>query len=629
LQINVTTRLLIGFLLLVAVGAEMSTWLGIRMTILDDANLAVQVASPDFLGLAWDTAVGQGRLQFLLAIPLWGLPLYFADSLIYDLLHFGSYLALHALIFAYLSVKVSFRLAAFFIAVYFAMVALVWDHNLLVAVPLYHFATLSAGVAALLVALAAYRAPPNVPARRLALWTVSYVLLFLSFWGPEYQPVIFTLLFVFDRLAERNLLALHSALQSPGAVIGRVWPAVALFVLFMAAYFGFRVAFPSTYSGNVLSIAPYGEELWRTLRDFSASSNILFWMDNPGRTASTVPFIEVGLTGKHVTEYFQPWDIVWWAGASANFVGLVKSASLALVISLFMASDRRDVDMKQFLFVGTIGLFIFFFPNLLLALTEKYREWHSLGTLHYSYSSISHFGLVLVLAVSLSFISSLLAGARFSRSVVAGLTGIAMGGLSLATYLHNHSVAATMQVNTDRWRAVELLADAATAGRITGGPIVMPSIFKQVWSTPTDSDYWQNYLSKVYGKSLKINARVSGGSEPYDKVSHFRTSTCDGIVLVISSFSGPDESVPFRRSWISKINSRIFFTQFLAKEKSISINQLFSDPDSVIGAFSSGLIAVEGEITNADCMPNWSGFRDKPPPIEKDLFVGVGGAADK
>jgi hypothetical protein len=591
---------------------ELASWIGIRMTTFDDTNMAM-ASTESIIHKTMVMAKEQGRLQFLVGVPLWLAALYFEDTPVFDALHLGSYLLFHVLIFTYLTLRLGWRHAVVFSTFYFSTMALAWDHSILFAFPLYHFVTLGSGMLAVVLAYLAdirHRFVRWIPVS--ALRGFSYVLLLLSFFGPEYQLVLFTLVYSVDRLCHLGLQGVSGSWARRREVLVAVAPVLALDLGFLAAWFAFRSFFGSTYDGNQVDFSAHLDQFFPTILDFSLSSNITYWLLGFGSKA------DLGFGGKaNMIAFTWPTrplelldlDLLMAQLQGADIFSMFAKVSLTLmtmgcVYFLRSRSSRtsRPFDLSFFV-VLAIGACFVFVPTTLLALTSKYRMWHATGVMAYAYSPVCQFGLALIAAAVVVAVSdALYSRSRWWARAFLSLVSVYMGITGAYAYRYNLVVTDSMHANYQRWNLLQAISSVSASKLIDGTQgIYAPFLFGYFWATPTDEAYWRQYAKQKYGQQLKI-LRDRVGETKLTLVDYFEVQHCQGFAAVASGiFFGRAE----RRQMIISDSARpLFLTLADAATSEIRTKRVAGfTPLEAPGTFSYKLLERPSRVISVDCYP--------------------------
>jgi len=500
--------------------------LGIRFTIWDDAYVAL-VANKDggMRALLQGYCMAQGRIQFLLGTPLTAWPLTFEQSAWFDILHYGGLLLAHLAFVIVLRLYVSLRFSLSVALIYISSRALLWEHDLLVAVPVYIFGIILSGLVSLIL-LYAYKRTG-----RRSLFYCSLGALAISYLGHEYQPVLSLAAYIIAvyRL-EETLPSWHGA-PNP-AIRQTLFGAGCLFILYGLAFGIFRVVFPSGYDGNSISVANlHIRSFFTVLFRFSFASSVVPYLLRPYE----FPYWDqVGQSRFSYTTALPVADMFRLSNWPHFAVMMIVVVAGALLVWRAERISKRAV-----LVIGGMGLLVMFLPNALLAVTPKYRQWVESGVRAYAYSTISHFGFALALASLYEGLSLFLA--RFRGGLLCWrclAIGILASGSFVASY-SNALVAGAMKVNGDRWNAFNLLmASPAMSKEIEHKILIAPRLWSYFWNgIPVDS-YWQEYANAKYRKDVDFRKQVSSGAQNglvlFDYV---RQDKCGGLFDIVAPTS--------------------------------------------------------------------------------------------
>ena len=180
-----------------------------------------------------------------------------------------------------------------------------------------------------------------------------------------------------------------------------------------------------------------------------------------------------------------------------------------------------------------------FFPNLLIALTDKYQRWYETGHRYYAYTTLSHFGFALIAASSLIAVLQALEGHRLTQTAVkfASIVLLAVGGL-YSSYA-NAVVATSMQANSDRWRAFDLIMRTPQMTQIVRGKtVVAPKLWNNYWNVVSQvlaPDYWTEYAKAKYGENIEFQGRLNNsGPKAAIFFDFFDDPKCGGIFALLA-----------------------------------------------------------------------------------------------
>ena len=372
-----------AWLLIIALSMiELYRLIGIRFTTNDDAMALIWYQS------IWDSIVDAmqryGRIQQFIYYPLWIFAIRLADSWIYDLLHYGTLIAAHVAAVYVAVLYLGVRFAALFALIYVTTIALVWEYNLLTSYPLATFFSILVGTLSL-IALDFFRRGGS---RWLA--ALSLLLLTFAFFNYEFMPFIFTVLYIaclFQGVSIRKLWA-DAGVAAPEFRLAAA--ALGLLVFYLTAYFVFRTASPHSYSGVELAGSFRPLTFLQTTIGFSTHSSIYAWLWTP-YTFSVTEFLD----GKSVSYSTELTARV--LTSERILVHLPKAVISGFAAFLLL---RPPFRLRWGILAGAsaIGLLIMFFPNMLIALTDKYQRWYETGHRYYAYTTLSHFGFALLAA---------------------------------------------------------------------------------------------------------------------------------------------------------------------------------------------------------------------------------------
>lgn len=513
--------------LITTLGAiELHRLIGIRFTTNDDALGLIWGYQWGVWNLALDAMHRYGRIQQFLYYPLWLLTLRLEDSGFYDLLHYGTLAAAHVAIAYAAILYLGNRFAAVFALVYVSTVALVWEYNLLTSYPLATFLSILVGTLALIL-LHFYRGGGS---KWLA--PLSLFLLGLSFFNYEFMPFIFTALYVtclFEGVSLRRLW-LNNGTSAPEFRLALA--ALSLLIFYLIAYFLFRSMSSHTYDGTQFAEHLRLLPVLETAIGLSIRSSIYAWLWTP-YTFSASEFLD----GKTITYSAElPLGLM----SNSIIIKHLPKAFMSGIAGLLLL--RPGIQIRRSLLFGgsLIGIFIMFFPNVLIALTDKYQAFYlEHGVRYYAYTSISHFGFALLVSASLIALLQALNGRRFPQTAVscAGVLLLAVGGF-YSSY-SNAIVAKSMQANSDRWRAFDLILRTPTALQVVRSKtVVAPKLWDRYWEISLRPTYWKEVANAKYGEHIEFQSELNK-SRSRTVFFDFVTG-CGGFYSLLSELSPAD-----------------------------------------------------------------------------------------
>ncbi|BAE49879.1 hypothetical protein [Paramagnetospirillum magneticum] len=501
-----TSWVVIGICFIALIYTVVADVWGVRFTTFDDARAAIWAYDNSEINTI---AFGQGRLYFFYHSPF----VTFGNSLwrtvAFDIVQHGGFALAIAFVVATLSLYISltFGLLAGFI--YLATLAVTWDHTLITSVPLFHYVVV-VNMSATLMALYAYRRTGRW------LWLgASLALYFLALWGQEYQIMIITALFIVCAFARLPGQAPAGAESGPDRrkMIRLCGAAISLGAAYAVAVIVWRLIYGNQYDGAEISAATF------SLKHFLGV--LLLWPFGTNIFAYIVHPLHVGASmagnGFDYRLDFAPATVL------ANLDGLtpVKIAAVLLGGALLMRHLRRDeLSRGQLLILPLLAGVIMLAPTFLLGLTPKYQGWFQQGTPAYSYSSISAYGVAILLAWLAVGVHGLVDGGAWRWTIRGGVVAVLLVG-AVAADSQNNVVGRAMREATARWISLNMVLTSPLRPEIEDGTLYAPRLADYYWAVPGYPDYWRRLLKIAYGSKIVYKDAVDITDTFGDKSYYF------------------------------------------------------------------------------------------------------------
>jgi hypothetical protein len=554
------------WLLIIALSMmEIYRLIGIRFTTNDDAMALIWYQSIWHSTL--DAMQRYGRIQNLIYWPLSIFALRFEGSWIYDLLHYGTLAAAHAAAVYVAVLYLGVRFAALLALIYVTTIALVWEYNLFTSYPLTAFFSILVADLSL-VALNFYRRSGS---RWLA--ALSLLLLTFAFFSYEFMPFIFTALYIaclFQGVSIRNLWA-EEGTTAPEFRLAAA--ALGLLIFYLTAYFAFNAAWPSHFQSNQFNRNFRLHAFLQTTINFSTRSSIYAWIWTPYTFS--------------VSDFFSGTSVTYSTALPAGFLtsGRILAHLPKAVLSGFTAFLllRSPIRQRWGILAGAsaIGLLIIFLPNMFIASTARYQQWHEEGHQYYVTTTLSHFGFALLAASSLVAALQALERHRLMQSAVrfASIILLAVGGL-YSSYA-NTVVAKSMQANTGRWRGFDLIMQTPKMVQVVHGKtVVAPKLWNNYWNVLSPPDYWTEFAKARYGENIEFRGRLNNsGFETAIFFDFFDDPKCGGIFALLAELSSKSSDYTATRLHIattrSPSNSFLSYRSVDGKEQIFALRSVF------------------------------------------------------
>ncbi|MGH9551776.1 MAG: hypothetical protein ACRD3W_20490, partial [Terriglobales bacterium] len=383
----------------------------------------------------WTWATQQGRVWALVSGPLLFLALKIKGVVVGNLAIVGSFAVFFALFYRIVAVHFGRRLAVLAACLNLGLYAMRWEGSLITAYPLFTWVLGSLYLGALLT-LERY-----LGTGKRSILAVSVIFLFCSLFLHEGVTALFVLLY--------PLAALHHGRDRPrgGDLADRpIWCKASgdallgwliVVALYTIVYVGWRFAFPTNYAGNMLADFDV-LRIARVVLAFALSGSIFHDMF----ATYTVRFSDAVLLNAASIGY-PFWQFVRHPRMYAG--SFVAGSLSALLIWHALAQLRSPVYTKnarvQHAFAVIVGALIAFVPILPVAATTKYQQWYyEFGIRAYVHTALSHFGVSLVIAVALIWMTDSLRR-RFAWLTMAVATSCIFAVLCGAGYAMNDAIA--------------------------------------------------------------------------------------------------------------------------------------------------------------------------------------------
>ena len=339
----------------------------------------------------------------------------------------------------------------------------------------------------------------------------SLAMLFISLFVHEGASVLLAALFLMSTFGNYYLLQ-----QTKQSVYGffrvtnhrhLLFGAMTVTLLYFSLYFGWRMAFPSAYDGNALgslNIEKVLPVLWSLATSGSILSDIF--------SAYSVTFSDaVSQDGFRVT-----YSVLSYLGSSLGglLAWLCALIVLLVVFTLLMASKNHQEanfgkNQINVLAGFVTGGLITILPILPVAFVGKYQlHYYELGVHSYCDTALSHFGATLSLASTVIWFCDLFRDGSFFKNAVSGFVAVSIAVLALCGYRMNDEIASDISVETNRRRAVNQSMALTSLLNPEIHAIYAPRLQSGSWFTVVDQNYWSEYVSTFFNKSLLFYSNV-------------------------------------------------------------------------------------------------------------------------
>ncbi len=429
-----------------------------------------------------------GRFYFYLVRPVYCLPYLFGDSMVIVKLFQYIPLICSFLLFSrivYVVTK-SKEMAWLFLLIFLMTMQISQHTSLFVSYPFYFTSSFSLLLISYLFLLHYFE--------RKKIYLILLAALFFAIGLLFYETYIFFLLFaaltiVFYTLKEKG---------SPGQLLKnsiiQFLPFLIIGIIYLAAYFIFRIYHPSQYPGTNfvlkdLTVGTFFTVLWNLA--FSSfpltvyeTSHGLFWDKSELITGYSPVILKLLLSAR----------IEW----------IVKGVIVAF-LGYKLLMNTSSVKLKGLLAGAMISLLLIFLPQIPLALTEKYISYAGHGTMiGYVTTFFSFFGTLLLITLLLNFLINLFNFSRIVKGVVTLFLVFGFFVCSVLTDFSNYSIARDIRSANLRLYAVDELMASDEFKTIPSGT---PFYARDLWDNPsycargiTEQEFnWYEYFEAKSG----------------------------------------------------------------------------------------------------------------------------------
>jgi hypothetical protein len=317
------------------------------------------------------------------------------------------------------------------------------------------------------------------------------------------------------------------------AIARAIWIHAALGALFVAAYAGFRVAFPSIYEGTQARFSPAGMfAVWKTFL-VSALPGSAYRDLQPLFDEFSEGY--AGYPGG-IAAVFQQARVEW----------LVLAVLVALLCAWLLVPAAAGSRRSGLSRAAAVALVLACVPQIPHSLSPRYQDWVLAGVKSHVPTYFIGFGVSLLLAVAATAIARLVRGARPFRWAV----GCGLALVALLTAFSNFFVAKSQTVARREWDLVDALVRSAPFAAVPDDAVVLaPSFWNGVNIMQVLEDYWTRYVERKSGKRVQIVrglsdfrracARGCGGRAYFGRYSRDQKGTSQ--FLVFSRMEGNPE----------------------------------------------------------------------------------------
>ena len=165
----------------------------------------------------------------------------------------------------------------------------------------------------------------------------------------------------------------------------------------------------------------------------------------------------------------------------------------------------------------------------------------------------------------------------------ASIVLLAVGGL-YSSYA-NAVVATSMQANSDRWRAFDLIMRTPKMTQVVRGrTVVAPKLWNNYWNVAPQvlaPDYWTEYAKAKYGENIEFQGRLNNsGLKTAIFFDFFDDPKCGGIFALLAELDpkAPDYTATELHIATTRSQSNSFLTyrSVGGREQLIALRSLFN-----------------------------------------------------
>lgn len=520
----------------------------------DDSQIAL-LSWRELAREAFPSARISGRFYFLFSMWFGWIP-YAIDRFAYfktvQMLGLaGNFLALW-----YLARRLTGSGSLAFLALLFGLVTMQarWEHNLVAAFP-WGFST---SLTLVMVAIGLFADFLDGGNRRKQL--LSSCLFFLSLLNYE-SFLLYAVAFPLLAWPRGEGLARGAARS-----LRAIWPHLALGSLYLAAYVGFRFAYPTLYDGNQMRFSPAAMvAVWKTFG------------------ASALPGMAFGDLQGLFNEFSD--DYAGYAGGwgavleQIRVEWMILAVVAGLLCALFLAGAAREPSGIRLGRAAVVAVVMATVPQIPHALTPRYQTWVQWGTKSHVPTYLAAFGLALLLACAVTAVASALRGAwPWTASVAAALAWVAV-----LTAFSNFYVARSQTIARRKWDLVDaVLRSEPFAAMPDDAVLLAPSWWHGINIMNVLDDYWTRYLRKKTGRHIEVVRSLAGlrsvcGSQCRGRVffsKYAREGQDANQYMILAPIEGDPEqglSAPFLDAFVLSTNHWFSLFAALRSEASSAI----------------------------------------------------------
>ncbi|MGQ9847985.1 MAG: hypothetical protein ACUVQP_10885, partial [Bacteroidales bacterium] len=420
----------------------------------DDMNFALM---PFDFTLFKEIAIKQGRVGFILWLPITLIPHIFNNFIIFKVVQIGTIL-FSVFISSYLlrSLTKIPIIGYLFFLLFISLWQNTWEHNPLSAYPFIFSAQIILFTTSCLLLL------KSINEKKKNLLPLSAIIYFIVLFGMElwvlYIVLISGIAFINCTDRERSPLHLIKILR---------WHLLAI-IVYLCTYFVWRAYHPSTYGGNIVNFSSTLSAFFKTLIVYSTG---LF----PG-----IQFVI------HQQQLF--WDIS----------AIIKAVCILVLFTMLRSKIAAiNISIKSVGLIIITSIFLIITPNLLVAITSKYQDWVAHGSSSYVYSHYSYFGIILL------FVLLVICSAKKTPAYYAVLIVIIM--MSYMSDINNRMVGRDQCYSRIKWVLFDtFLSSEEFMTMPENTRIYAPTLWNARGIAASHDSYWSQYVLTKTGKKVFV-----------------------------------------------------------------------------------------------------------------------------
>ena len=439
-------------------------------------------------------AITAGRFYFYLVQPFYNLP-YFCDNMVViKMFHYVPlifcFLLFAKIVFATTKSK---ELAWFFLLTFLMTMQISEHYNLFVAYPFYFTFSFSLLLISYLLLLRYYQQKKTS--------LIIYASLFFAFGLLFYETYILFLSFFVATIVYYNLQDKKSLWQTVKGSFLQFLPFLIVGIIYLAAYFIFRIYFPSQYPGTKFGF-----------KDVTAGTFFtVLWNLSSSAFPLNVYEASHGLFADKSDLVNGYYPIILNLILSARVEWIVKGILVSFVgYKLLMALP--SLGPKRILGGISLSILMIFLPHVPLALTEKYTFFagHSDSNMvGYVTTFFSFFGTTLLIILLMGPLINLFNFRRFVKRAVAIIFVVGFFICSVLTDFSNYTIAKDMRSSNIRLYAIDELLKTDEFKAIPAGT---PIFAKDLWENPSYAAHgiteqgfnWYSYFQVRNGVTYQV-----------------------------------------------------------------------------------------------------------------------------